>query len=294
MRVDLTSLSLFATVAEERNIARAAAKRNIAASAVSKRMLDLELAYRTPLLQRRSKGVDLTPAGEALARHARNLLELVGRIGADMSAFASGHSGQVRLSANQSAITQFLPQMLASFLATYPDIEIELAEATTARSLEMLEDGLADLAIVGWGDEHPDMTYIPFRSDNLALAVPAAHPLTERQGAVSFAEALGFDFVGLEQGSSIQARLNAAARQIGQPLRLKLSMSSFEGIRRMVEAGIGIAVLPVSAIEPYMSALAIQPVPLADSWARRELRIVCKDLKALPLSAALLRSWLAA
>lgn len=292
MRIDLTSLDLFVSVADEHNIARAAARRNIAASAVSKRIHDLEHAYGTPLLIRQSKGVTLTPAGEALLRHARNMVALVERIGVDMSSFASGMKGQVRLSANPSAITQFLPGILSRFMARYPEIEIRLEEATTAHSLTLLEDGLADIAIVGWGSEHPAMTYAPFRNDNLALCVPEAHPLAAASSAVRFIDTLGFDHVGLEYGSSIQARLEEAAAHAGQPIRVKLRVGSFDGVRCMVETGIGVAVLPVSAIESYLGSMKIRAVPLADPWAQRELRLVTRDTASLSLVTVLLREWL--
>ncbi len=292
MKIDLTSLSLFVTVAEERNIARAAARRNIAASAVSKRMLELELAFGTTLLIRQSKGIALTPAGEALAQHARALGQMTGRIEAEMSAFASGMRGQVRLSANPSAIIQYLPDLLARFFERYPDIEVVMAEHTTVRSLRLLEDGLADLAIVGWGAEHPEMTYMPFRTDDLALVVPAENPLAREERGVSFAEALQFQFIGLEEGSSLQARLEDAAYQQGATLRPKLRMASFEGVRRMVEAGIGIAVLPRSTVEPYAASMAIRAIPLTDPWARRELRIVTRAQSTLAVPVILLRDWL--
>jgi len=292
MRIDLTSLDLFVTVAEERNIARAAARRNIAASAVSKRIHDLELVFGTPLLVRQSRGVVLTPAGEALARHAGNLVGLVSRIAIDLGSFASGMKGVVRLSANPSAITQFLPEMLCAFMARYPEIEIRLEEATTAVSLRRLEDGLADLAIVGWGLDHPAMTYAPFRTDNLALAVPVGHPLTHNPGPVFFGDTVDYDQVGLEYGSSIQARLEEAAANVGRGLRVKLKVGSFDAVRRMVETGIGIAVLPASAIEAYTASMKICAVPLADGWAKRDLRIVTRDAAALPVTASLLHAWL--
>lgn len=292
MKIDLTSLSLFLAVADDRNITRAAARRNIAASAVSKRMQDLELAFATPLFVRESKGVSLTPAGAALARQARMLIELTGRVEAEMSAYASGRRGQVRLSANPSAIIQFLPGLLAGFFGAHPDIEIVTMEHTTPRSLRLLEEGLADLAIVGWGDQHPDMTYAPFRTDNLALVVPDGHPLAETQGPLAFAQALPFPFVGLEEGSSIQDRLQEAARQSGVEMRPKLRMASFEGVRRMVEAGIGIAVLPVSTVEPYSGTMAIRALPLSDPWARRDLRVVTRDLATVSVPVLMLRDWL--
>jgi DNA-binding transcriptional LysR family regulator len=292
MKIDLVSLSLFVTVAEERNIARAAARRNIAASAVSKRLMDLEQAFATPLLIRQSKGVSLTPAGEALAQHTRMLIEFTGRVEAEMSAYASGMRGQVRLSANPSAIIQFLPGLLAQFFEAYPDIEIVMVEHTTNRSLRLLEEGLADLAIVGWGAEHPDMIYAPFRTDDLVLVVPAGHALSESGKSVPFVAALSFPFVGLEEGSSLQARLEVAAYQAGFQMRSKLRMASFEGVRRMVEAGIGIAVLPVSTVKPYSATMGIRAVPLADPWAQRELRIVSRDLATLSVPVMLLRNWL--
>lgn len=291
MRIDLTSLDLFVTVADDRNIARAAARRNIAASAVSKRIHDLELTYGTALLLRQSKGVALTPAGEALARHARNVLALIDRIGLDMGSFASGLKGEVRLSANPSAITQFLPEILSRFMAHFPDITIRLEEATTAVSLRLLEDGLADLAIVGWGNDHPAMSYAPFRTDDLALVVPLDHPLAGR-GPVAFTETLLFDHVGLEFGSSIQARLEEAAAHAGTALRVKLRVGSFDGVRRMVETGLGIAVLPISAIETYRSSMKIAAVKLSDPWARRQLRLVWRESPAMPIAAAQLRRWL--
>lgn len=292
MRLDLTSLELFVAVADERNIARAARRKNIAASAISKRILDLEHAYGASLFVRKSKGVDLTAAGEVLAGHARNLMELADRIGADMSSFASGMRGQVRLSANPSAITQFLPELLASFMERYPEVEVRLEEATTAQSLRLLEDGLADLGIVGWGADHPAMVYAPFRTDNLALVVPEGHPLAASGKAVPFARALDYDHVGLEFGSSIQARLEHAAVSAGQPLKIKLRVSSFDGVRRMVETGIGLAVLPVSAIEAYTASMKIKIVHLEDSWAQRELRIVNRDTAKLSVSVELFRNWL--
>lgn len=292
MRIDLTSLDLFVSVADERNIARAASSKNIAASAISKRIHDLELAYGTALLIRQSKGVALTPAGEALAHHARNLVALVNRIGVDMGSFASGMKGQVRLSANPSAITQFLPEILSGFMERYPDIKIRLEEATTALSLRLLEDGLADLAIVGWGEDHPAMVYTPFRTDNLALCAPAGHPLAESGAAVPFVETLNYDHVGLEYGSSIQARLEDAAASVGATLKVKLRVGSFDGVRRMVETGIGLAVLPVSAIETYAGSMKIRSVPLADPWAHRELRLVTRASGALPPAVTLLRDWL--
>lgn len=288
MRVDLTSLRLFATVAEELNIARAAEREHIAASAVSKRILDLEIAYQTPLLVRHSKGVELTSAGEALYQHARSMLLLADRVSVEMGGFASGARGHVRFSANTSSIIQFLPEALASFLATFPDIRISLHEATSARTIRMIEDGVVDLGIVGLIDDHPHLQYLPFRTDNLALVIPHHHPLSSLGRPVAFEETLDFDHVGLEEGGSIQTLINQVALSKKKPVNFKLNVASFDGVRRMVEAGIGISVLPTSCIQPYVSSMRISCVPLTDAWAARILRIMYREETLLPPPARLL------
>ena len=114
-RIDLTTLRLFLAIYEERNLTRAAAREGIAASAVSKRMNDFELACGVTLFTRMSKGMALTAAGEALLHHARVTLLNVEKIAAELGEYARGIRGHVRMLANLSAIVQFLPEDLSRF-----------------------------------------------------------------------------------------------------------------------------------------------------------------------------------
>ncbi|MGL4636108.1 MAG: LysR substrate-binding domain-containing protein [Beijerinckiaceae bacterium] len=285
MKADLTSLRLFTLVAEELNIARAAARANIAASAVSKRIQELEISFGTPLLVRRNKGVSLTSAGEALQAHARNALLMQERIGVEMSSFAQGARGHVRISANPSAISQFLPKALADFMTAFPDITVALSEATTPRTIRMIEDGLVDFGIVGTGARHPAMRYIDFRQDNLALALPDGHPLAISDAPIAYRETLDVDQVGLEEGSSIQALLAEAATAAGREACLKLRVASFDGLLAMVEAGIGVAVLPESCIKRQLAARRIACRSLSDPWAHRKLMLVTSAEAGLTAAA---------
>jgi DNA-binding transcriptional LysR family regulator len=147
VRHDLLTLQLFTAVAECGNIAQASTLHNIAASAVSKRIADLEYGMGVPLLYRRHRGVALTPAGEVLLRHARAIAHMAERMSADMSEFASGVRGHVRIAANISAIAQFLPDDLASFVNANPDVRIELREENSDTILGLVREGLADLGI---------------------------------------------------------------------------------------------------------------------------------------------------
>ncbi|MET0541073.1 MAG: LysR family transcriptional regulator, partial [Variovorax sp.] len=127
-RLDLVSLSLFSLVARARSPSQGAELADLAVGAARKRISDLEASVGAPLLERHSRGVTLTVAGQALERHARRILRNVDELTAELSDHASGIVGVVRLWANTSAITQFLPRDIAAFVTANPGIRIELEE----------------------------------------------------------------------------------------------------------------------------------------------------------------------
>lgn len=150
-RIDLTSLQLFVAVCELGSIGRAAEREFIAASAVSKRLSDLETAVDTALLYRHSRGVTLTPAGESLLHHARTVLFGLERMQGELSEYADGVRGHVRMHANISAIFQFLPEDLGAFAREHSQIKIDLQEHLSSDVLHAVQEGAADLGICNIG-----------------------------------------------------------------------------------------------------------------------------------------------
>ena len=140
-RIDLVSLSLFTLVARTGSISQGAELAMLAIGAASKRMADLESAFGVTLFERHSRGVKLTPAGEALHRHAQRILADVDQMSADLSDHARGLIGVVRLWANTSAITQFLPGDLAGLAQREAGIRIELTEADSGEVALAVLDG---------------------------------------------------------------------------------------------------------------------------------------------------------
>jgi hypothetical protein len=151
-RIDLTSLQLFVAVCELGSIGRAAEREFIAASAVSKRLSDLEATVDTALLYRHSRGVTLTPAGESLLHHARNVLYGLERMQGELSEYADGVRGHVRMHANMSAIVQFLPEDLGAFAREHSQIKIDLQEHLSPDVLSAVAEGTADIGICTLGN----------------------------------------------------------------------------------------------------------------------------------------------
>ena len=280
-RLDLVSLSLFALVARTGSISRGAELSHLAVGAASKRISDLEAAVGAPLLERHSRGVTLTAAGEALQRHAQRILHDVDQMAADLSDHAKGVLGVVRLWANTSAVTQFLPAELAQFAGRQPGIRIELNEADSHEVVLAVLEGRADLGIFAERTPELGLQTLPYRSDRLVLVVPADHPLAKRR-RLAFEEAVAYDFVSLAGRTSLAQRLALESGALGRPLRIRIHVRSFDAMCQMVAAGLGIAVLPETAVEPLAKALGLRKLELTDDWVRRELLLGLRDLNALP------------
>lgn len=288
-RIDLTSLQLFVAVCELGGIARAAQQEYIAASAVSKRLSDLEAAVGTPLLHRSRRGVTPTPAGESLLHHARAVLFGLERMQGELAEYTEGVRGHVRMHANLSAIVQFLPEDLGAFARTHSQIKIDLQEHLSPAVVQAVAEGAADLGIcnLNVGSDASGLQSRAYRGDRLVVVTPRAHPLAERE-AVRFAEVLDFDIVGLHAGSSISLAMRAAAAQAGRPLRQRIQVTSLDAVCRMIDNGLGVGLLPDRAFALMQGMGALAAVALQEPWAERGLRLVARDFAALPAAARLL------
>jgi DNA-binding transcriptional LysR family regulator len=246
MRLDPISLRLFVAVMEEGTISAAATREHLVPAAVSRRLSDLESTLATPLFERSNKGTQATPAAHALLGLARGVLNGLDDIAEQMAGYASGLRGHVRVSANISAITQFLPEDLRSFMAQAPQVQVHLQEHISTRVARAVADSTADVGILNAGSYGEDLVQLPYRQDELVLVVPGHHGLARRR-SVAFAEALVHDFVGLHPGSAMNDLLHRGASEAGLPLRLRMQVTSYDALCLMVDAGMGIGVLPHGA-----------------------------------------------
>ena len=277
-------MKLFLSAVDHGSIAGAAAANAIAASAVSRRISELELHLGTALLFRETKGVVPTTAGETLVRHTRDLLRLLGRMEAEMSEYADGARGHVRIVANSSAIIQFLPGDLSRFKAAYPEVRVALSEQTSEVAVQEVSKGLADIAIFSAAVSSGGLEVLPYRQDRLVVIAPPDHPIAGRN-KVRFEETLAHEQVGLQPGSSLLGQLEAHAAQLERSISFAVQVTSFDGVRRMVESGLGIAVLPEGAVVPGAGEHGLSIVALSDAWARRSLKVGVREAKALSVVA---------
>jgi DNA-binding transcriptional LysR family regulator len=281
MRFDLTDLRLFLQIVEAGSITQGAERAHLALAAASTRIRNMETSLGTPLLHRGRLGVEPTPAGHTLIQHARLLLQQAERMNGDLAEYADGLKGQVRLLSNTNALTEFLPESLSDFLASHPQVSIDLEERLSDEIVAAVADGAADIGIVAGTVAVVGLEVLPFRSDRFVLIVAPGHPLAKLR-RIAFTEALDYDFVGLDRTSALQRFLAEKAERGGRRLRLRVQLRSFDPVCRLVECNVGVVVVPATTTERQRRTMAIHRIELADDWALRELKICVRREAELP------------
>ena len=281
MRFDLVDLQLFVAVAETRSITNGALRVHLALASASERIKGLEAAFGVMLLRRGRRGVELTPAGESLLDHARVVLHNVEAMRGDLAAFSRGVKATVRLLANTSGLSEYLPKTLAAFLSQHPHISIDVEERESGEIANAILSGAAELGLAA---EHalPDsIERIPFSEDRLVL-VTARHDELANRRQVDFREVVERDFVGLIASSALHAHVTGHAARLGVRLRFRARLNNFDAIGQMVAAGIGVAVMPDVAAKRCARSMKINVIRIRDSWANRRLVICARSFKSLP------------
>lgn len=205
----------------------------------------------------------------------RPLIFADGKLGATQSL-----SGQVRITANLSTMTQFLPSGLQSFLKKYPRIDVHLNERVSTAVVSAVEENECDIGFIVEGPKTNGLEVIPFREDRLTLTVPADHPLAARS-KVKFSETLEYDYVGLHTGSQINLQIQRAAAELDKAWRCRMQVQTYDALASMVEAGMGVGIIPIKMAELFAKAMNIRVVEIDEPWIHRRHAIVIRSYDAL-------------
>jgi len=281
MHFDLIDLRLYLNILEAGNITAGAARSHLSLPAASARIRALEHSLGVAFLERGRRGVTPTPAGKALAQHARTLLQQAERMQHDLAEYALGFKGQIRLLCNTAAITEYLPELLADFLRQQPNIALDLQEMTSLRIVHALRQGAADLGVVSDAVETTGLQTRPFRDDPLVLILPIDHPLTGIEH-LRFSDTLDHDYIGLGASSALAVYLEEQALQAGRRLQIRVRAEGFDGVLRMVARGAGLGIVPRATLDRWPVMPSVRSHPLPEPWAQRKLLLCARDFYALP------------
>ncbi|MEJ8826014.1 LysR substrate-binding domain-containing protein [Variovorax humicola] len=281
MHFDLNDLRLFVAAAELGNLTRAAQRQHLSLAAASARIKALEERWGLALLQREARGVRLLPPGETFLHHARLLLQQTDKLRVELLEYGGGLRGHLRVFANTTAVTDFLPEILPGFLMRHPRINIDLQEKPNALISRGVLDGRADIGIVAGSVDTLGLQAIHFSTDKLMLVTSRKHRFARRK-RIAFAETLDEDAIGMQQGSTLQTFLGQITGRLGKAQKLRIQLGSFDAMCRMIGSGVGIGIVPESTARRNLDSMRLALIELTDPWCVRERYLLVRDRATLP------------
>jgi len=287
-RFHFNDLLLVTKIAESRSLSQGAYKAHVSTPAASHRIKQLEESLGVQLLNRTSQGVTLTVCGQAFARRARSILQQLDDLDADIRGYAKGNKGRLRVWAGTVAF-EYLPKVIESFVVARDDVDVELRERRSLDIVQAIAQGRIDVGVISGPADSEHVRMIPFQEERLVLVTPASHDVAKRE-SIAFEDIIDASFVGLWEENNLSPFLAEEASLHGVTLRLSSEAANAETACRMVEAGIGVAVLPERAARRYERDFEIAIVPLSNSWAVRPLKICIRKGESIsPLAQEFIR-----
>jgi DNA-binding transcriptional LysR family regulator len=289
--LDLVTLRVFAATADEGSLAKAAEREVIALSAISRRISTLEARSGVQLFDRRDRGMSLTPAGEMLFHRLRSVFDMLDQVALDLEAVRTGARGVIRLHTHMSAISEGLASELAEFMAQHPGLDVRLEEHTSVDVVHAVSTHTAELGLISGTVDSGDLDLVRWREDRLVALLPKNDPLaTSRQ--LRLEDLVERPFIAMQRDSALLTLCRDQARLTGRTLLERAHATSFESVRKMVAAGLGVSIVPASVAETESDAQFVEARPLAETWARRPLMLCVRSLEHMPAATRLLVQWL--
>lgn len=279
--IDPYSLRLFATAARSGSIARAAASEHIAASALSRRLADLERAFGVPLLVRSPHGVTPTEAGKIALMRAGQLERDLQLLVREVQAHSGEICGTLRLFANASAIVGALPERLSAFCRKHPLVEIALQEEISEEVIRACVDERADVGVGVAMTAPKPLDSWHFDRDPLVVVVPVGHQLAVKR-KLRMAEVLAHPLVSIRTGGALDRLLHDRAVECNVPIKISVTVTSFDAVCRMVEAGLGVAVISSRSAAAFTGKGRLVRRELEEGWTKRDLLVYAPHTNPRP------------
>lgn len=270
--MNLDDLRVFAAVASERSFSKAAARVGRTQPAVSQAIRRLEDAVGERLIDRAQRDGSLTQAGVLLLDYAARMLQLSDEAHASLGELRDVGRGRVQIGANEAAVHVLLP-IIGAYLEQHPRVQIDIRRIPSRETPQELRRRSIDAGVMTFPPTERDLASITLATDSLVLLVPPGHALA-RRAAVPLQEVGRQPIIAHNDPSPARERVLRLSEQRHAPLNISLSLPSLDGIKRAVELGLGVAILPRRCALNELSLGQLVAVPVPELKALRRVRLV--------------------
>ena len=279
-------LKVFYTVALRLNFTKAATELYISQPAVSKHIQELEETYKTKLFERNGSKIALTPAGEILVKHTKNIFEIYREIDFDMSSFISERQGLLRLGSSTTISQYIISPVLARFHQKQQEIKVNLLNGNTEQIENALINKEIEIGIVEGQSKNQSIKYLPFLKDELVLVCNSKNPfITENE--ISLDELKKMKFITRERGSGTLEVIEYALKQVGlkiSDLQIEMQLGSTESIKSYLLNSDCFAFMSIHAVDKELKNNELMVIDVEQLSIERYFYIITLQGKSDPLS----------
>lgn len=288
----MTSLyETFVQVVERETLSEAASHLHLTQPTVTRQLQQLERDCGVALFDRVGRRMVLNRAGTRVYQTARQVIALQHKLEDELREFADPESGTVYIGAGLTPSIYLLPPVLAAYRELHPRVQFQVQSGSSKQVLELLRTHEVDMGVVTTADPRADLVLMPILPDQLLLVAAPNHPLlttlAQHPPAISFAELSAWPLVLMRPESGLRAIIASLAETSGVVLRIAMETDSLESINRLVQNGVGLAVLPRSSVQDDLASGRLVEVAVADvRLPSRTITLATVAGSTLPASAA--------
>jgi LysR family transcriptional regulator, transcriptional activator of the cysJI operon len=273
--MQIATLKVFCDLVESRSFSRAAVRNQITQSAVSQQVKNLESRFETQLLSRDGKSVTPTAAGRVFYERSRVILDSFEHMQLELKAIGQDMAGSVRVGTIYSVGLYEMSVVVKTFLKIYPKVSLHVEYSPGAQVYEDCLSGDIDLGIVTYPEQRKGLRIISLPDDKLILICAPDHPLARRHH-INIRKLNGENYIAFEKGMASQRALDRIFQEHDVRVRVVSEFNNIETIKRSVEIGAGVSIVPLLTVQKEVQSGALVQVNFTDKSFYRSLGIVVR------------------
>ena len=280
----IETLKVFCDVVETRSFSTAASQNFVTQSAVSQQIRSLENKYGRKLIERTRGALQVTPAGELVYQASKEIVQRYFDLETGLQSLNHRVGGTLRIATVYSVGLYELSSPLRRFLRAYPQVKVHLDYSRSNKIQEDVLRGSIDLGIVAYPARRPYLVILPFREDRLVLVCHPQHALASYK-QISVHKIHGEAAIGFERDIATRRAIDRALRARGVALRYVAEVDNIDTIKRFVEVGQGVAIVPEPAVQTEVKSETLAVVHFSDERISRPLAVVHRKGRQFSLAA---------
>ena len=282
----IETLKVFCDLVDLESFSLAAERNFITQSAVSQQIRALEEKFKRRLLERirGRREVKLTPAGEVFYRESKHVLDAYDTLQESLRGVVGKIGGTVKVSTVYSVGLHEMPSKVREFMSKFPAAKIDLEYSRTTRVVRDVLSGTVELGVLAFPEPRRGLTLVPMPDNRLVLIAPLEHEFAKRS-KVKVSDLNGQEFVLFERDVPTRKAMDRIFKSNGVEVKKVAEFDNIETIKRAVEVGFGLAIVPEPAVSEAKRAGTLAVIPLAEKYWVRSVGVIHRSDRSLSLAA---------